>query len=183
MATGRRTLSSAMSFLVRPIDARDLAEVRTELVANWHSPQIWSLGRRHQADELPGFVAEVDGAGMDGAKANGGFAGLITMHFDPGGWQCEVITLSARLPGQGVGAALLAAAEHAARERGCRRIYLTTTNDNTRAIRFYQRCGWRFAMLHKGLIDVVRSLGVDLPATGFDGIPVHDEIEFERWLG
>lgn len=158
---------------IRPIAARDLEEVRAELVANWHSPQIWSLGRRHQADELPGFVAEVETA----------FAGLITMNFDPGGWQCEVITLSARLPGQGVGAALLAAAEQAARERGCRRVYLTTTNDNTRAIRFYQRCGWRFAMLHKGLIDVVRSLGVDLPATGFDGIPVHDEIEFERWLG
>ncbi len=177
-----------MSLLVRPIEARDLADVRAELVANWHSPQIWSLGRRHQADELPGFVAEVDGAeangaGVDGAKGHGGFAGLITMNFDPGGWQCEVITLSARLPGRGVGAALLAAAEQAAREHGCRRIYLTTTNDNTRAIRFYQRRGWRFATLHKGLIDVVRSLGVDLPATGFDGIPVHDEIEFERWLG
>jgi ribosomal protein S18 acetylase RimI-like enzyme len=157
---------------VRPIEPRDLEEVRAELIANWASPQIWSLGRRHQADELAGFVAEIDGL----------FAGLVTINPDPGGWQCEVITLSARVQGRGVGALLLSAAEGAAREAGCQRIYLTTTNDNSHAIRFYQRRGWRFAALHKGIVDAVRARKVDLPLTGFDGIQVRDEIEFERWL-
>jgi ribosomal protein S18 acetylase RimI-like enzyme len=104
------------------------------------------------------------------------------VHLDGGGWQCEVITLSSRRGDHGVGSALLARAEQHAREAGCRRIYLTTTNDNTRAIRFYQRRGWRFAALHRGIVDRVRELKPELPVEGFDGIPIRDEIEFERWL-
>lgn len=158
--------------LVRPVVPTDLGQIRAELEANWSSTQIWSLGRRHDADTLPAYLAEVDGA----------FAGLVTLNLDPGSWQCEVITLSARLKNHGVGAALLEVAEGHARRAGCRRVYLTTTNDNTRAIRFYQRRGWRFAALHKGIVDEVRARGVELPLLGFDGIQVRDEIEFERWL-
>ena len=75
-----------MSLTIRPIGPQDLAEVRAELQTHWHSHEIWSLGRCHRADALPGFVALADGA----------FAGLLTLHMDPGGWQCEVITLSSR---------------------------------------------------------------------------------------
>ncbi len=157
---------------IRPIEARDLPEVERELRSHWGSTEIWSLGHRHQADRLPGFVAEVEGQ----------FAGLVTLHLDGGAWQCEVITLSSRGPDRGVGGALLARAEQYAREAGCRRIYLTTTNDNTRAIRFYQRRGWRFAALHRGIVDRVREWKPELPLEGFDGIPIRDEIEFERWL-
>lgn len=161
-----------MAPLIRPIEPRDLAEVRAELNEHWHSTKIWSLGHCHHADELPGFVAEVGGR----------FAGLVTISANRGDWQCEVITLSSRSPGNGVGAALLRAAEEFARSRGCRRIYLTTTNDNTHAIRFYQRRGWRFSALHKGIVDRVRALQPNLPLLGFDGIQIRDEIEFERWL-
>jgi ribosomal protein S18 acetylase RimI-like enzyme len=158
--------------LVRPIEPRDLDEIRVELRRHWHDTRIWSLGRCHQADALPGFVAEVDGA----------FAGLLTLNMDAGGWQCEVITLSSRGTTPGIGAALLTAAESHARNAGCRRVYLTTTNDNTRAIRFYQRRGWRFAALHKGIVDRVRRLVPDLPLLGHDGIQIRDELEFERWF-
>ena len=161
-----------MSLTVRPIAPSDLAEIRAELHTHWHDTRIWSLGRCHQADALPGFVAEADGA----------FAGLITLNMDPGGWQCEVITLSSRALASGTGAALLAAAETHARTAGCRRIYLTTTNDNSGAIRFYQRQGWQFAALHKGIVDRVRRLVPDLPLLGHDGIQIRDEIEFDRWL-
>jgi ribosomal protein S18 acetylase RimI-like enzyme len=161
-----------MSLGIRPIEPRDLPEVRAELQAHWHSHLIWSLGRCHQADALPGFVAEADGS----------FAGLVTLNMDPGGWQCEVITLSSRARAPGTGAALLAAAERHARAHGCRRIYLTTTNDNTAALRFYQRHGWRLATLHAGIVDRVRKLVPDLPLNGFDGIQIRDEIELERWL-
>jgi len=164
--------STRMTLSVRPIEPRDLPEIRAELHTHWHSNQIWSLGRCHQADALPGFVAEVNGA----------FAGLLTMNMDAGGWQCEVITLSSRGLGAGIGAALLKAAEDNAKAKGCRRIYLTTTNDNSKAIRFYQRQGWRFAALHKGIVDRVRKLIPDLPLLGLDGIQVRDEIEFERWF-
>ncbi len=161
-----------MSLTIRPIEPRDLHDIRAELHAHWHSHEIWSLGRCHQADALPGCVAEVNGA----------FAGCVTLNLDSGAWQCEVITLSCRGVAPGIGSALLAAAEDFARAHGCRRIYLTTTNDNTHAIRFYQRRGWHFAALHKGIVDRVRALKPDLPLLGFDGIQIRDEIEFERWL-
>lgn len=172
--------AARQSPIIRPIEARDLAEVRAELNTHWHSSQIWSLGRGHQADALPGFVAEINGA----------FAGLVTINLDPGAWQCEVITLSSRAANhgaqdgaqRGAGSALLAAAEEFARAHNCGRIYLTTTNDNTHAIRFYQRRGWRFAALHKGNVDRARALIPEIPLLGFDDIQVRDEIEFERWL-
>ena len=161
-----------MSITIRPIQVVDVSEVRRELHKHWHSNEIWSLGRCHHADALPGFVAELDGA----------FAGLVTINIDPGAWQCEVITLSSRLSQHGVGSALLSAAEEFAREHDCGRIYLTTTNDNTHAIRFYQRRGWQFAALHKGIVDRVRTLAPEIPLHGLDGIQVRDEVEFERWL-
>lgn len=167
-----------MSLRIRSIEPRDLSEVRAELESHWHSHQIWSLGRCHQADALPGFVAEA--VAEDGSA--GVFAGLVTLNMDPAAWQCEVITLSSRGKAPGTGAALLAAAERYARERGCKRVYLTTTNDNTAAMRFYQRQGWRLAALHVGIVDRVRKLVPDLPRTGFDEIPIRDEIELERWL-
>ncbi len=158
---------------IRSIEPRDLANVQLELKTHWTSNEIWSLGRRHQADALPGFVAEVDGE----------FAGLITLNMDAGGWQCEVITLSSRALAPSTGAALLAAAEARALAHGCGRIYLTTTNDNSRAIRFYQRQGWRFFALHKGVIDRARALYPHIPLRGLDGIQVRDEIEFEKLIG
>jgi ribosomal protein S18 acetylase RimI-like enzyme len=167
-----RSAAAPSALTIRPIEPRDLDEVRAELQTHWHSHDIWSLGRCHHADALPGYIAEKDGA----------FAGLITLHLDQGNWQCEVVTLSSRRAARGTGAALLAAAEQYAREHGCRRIYLTTTNDNTNAMRFYQRQGWRVAHLHAGIVDRVRTLVPDMPLAGFDGIQIRDEIEFERWL-
>ena len=69
-----------------------------------------------------------------------------------------------------------------ARAAGCQRIYLTTTNDNSNAIRFYQRQGWQFAALHKGNVDRVRVVIPEYPLLGFDGIQIRDELEFELWL-
>lgn len=44
--------------------------------------------------------------------------------------------------GQGVGTALLDAAEHAARRRGCRALRLEVQVDNARAIRLYEHIGY-----------------------------------------
>jgi GNAT superfamily N-acetyltransferase len=157
---------------VRAITERDAAHVREDLLANWGSTQIWSLGRRYDADRLDGFVAEIDGR----------HAGSLTLAVHDGAWQCEVITLASRVERRGVGAALLSAAESRARALGCRRIFLTTTNDNVHAMRFYQRRGWRFSALHAGIVDRVRHYVPTYPLVGLDGIEIHDEIEVERWL-
>jgi ribosomal protein S18 acetylase RimI-like enzyme len=78
---------------------------------------------------------------------------------------------------------LLEAALAAALESGCRVAWLTTTNDNLDALRFYQRRGFRIVGIRPGAIDDARRvLKPQLPATGSYGIPMRDEIDLERDL-
>ena len=161
--------------LTRPIQPADLPFVREALIKHWSDTGIWSSGKRYQADELPGFVAVTE---TDATKP----LGLVTYIIPPGGWQGEVITLSSRREDGGVGTALLRAATDAFRVAGCKRAFLTTTNDNLRALGFYQKRGWKLAVLHKGIVDAARAHGAEIPAMGFNGIPLRDEIELELWL-
>jgi ribosomal protein S18 acetylase RimI-like enzyme len=157
---------------VRPIAPTDLDFVREELSKHWGSAQIWSVGRRIQADELPGFVAELDAAP----------SGLATYEIMPGGFQCELVTISSRVENCGIGAALLATVEAAATSAGCCRMFLSTTNDNLRALGFYQKRGWKLAHLYAGLIDEARKRKPVIPTIGMNGIPLRDEIVLEKWL-
>jgi ribosomal protein S18 acetylase RimI-like enzyme len=62
---------------------------------------------------------------------------------------------------------------------GCRRLWLITTNDNTPAIRFYQRQGMRVVAVHHNAIVDARRIKPEIPEFGVDGQPICDEIEFE----
>ncbi|MBM3139910.1 MAG: GNAT family N-acetyltransferase [Chloroflexi bacterium] len=136
----------------------------------WGSPLLVSRGVIHDARALPGFVAVEDGD----------FAGAVT--YRVAGDECEVVTLDARREGSGAGGRLLDAAIVAARAAGCWRLWLITTNDNTAAIRFYQRRGMRLAALHRDAITASRRLKPEIPEVGLDGVPIRDEIEFELIL-
>ena len=69
-----------------------------------------------------------------------------------------------------------------AKERRCRRVWLVTSNDNLRALRFYQRHGFRLVAVHVGAVDSARTRKPGRPRVGLDGgIPVHDEIEL-AWV-
>jgi hypothetical protein len=46
----------------------------------------------------------------------------------------------------------------------CDRLRLVTTNDNIRALRFYQRRGWRMAALHLDAVDAARKIKPEIPA-------------------
>ena len=71
----------------------------------------------------------------------------------------------------------------AAREAGCRRLWLVTTNDNVDALRFYQRRGFRLTELQAGAVDVSRAtLKPSIPEVGDHGIPIRDELVLERSL-
>ena len=152
----------------------DIEFIRKELVRHWGDVGIWSIGRRYQADQLPGFVAIDDASNTP--------VGLITYAIIDGGYQGEIVTLSSRSENTGVGTALLGAAVEAIRGAGCDRVFLTTTNDNLRAIGFYQKRGWKMAMLHKGFVDEARKRHPVIPLTGMNGIRIRDEIEFELFL-
>ncbi len=81
---------------------------------------------------------------------------------------------------QGIGSALLKAAEGIAQAHHCTRIWLVTTNDNLNALRFYQKRGYRITGVHPDAVTEARKLKPYIPTIGEFGIPLRDEIELEK---
>ncbi|MBN1285233.1 MAG: GNAT family N-acetyltransferase [Anaerolineae bacterium] len=153
-----------------PLEDADRAWAAGLLTERWGSALLVSRGHLWDATTLPGFVAEIDTEP----------AGLVTYRID--GEECEVTSLDSLRAGQGVGAALLEVVHRAARAAGCRRAWLITTNDNTHALRFYQRRGYCLTALYPGAVEHSRRLKPSIPLVGMDGIPLRDEIELSFWL-
>ena len=119
------------------------------------------------ASVLPGFVA------TDGGQA----VGLLT--YDVAHGECEVVAILSTEQGLGIGRALMDAARDHAVAAGCHRLWLITTNDNTRALRFYQRWGMDLCAFHRHGARLSREAKPALPRLGADGIPIEQELEFE----
>jgi hypothetical protein len=66
-----------------------------------------------------------------------------------------------------------------ARAAGSSRIWLVTTNDNLRALRFYQRRGLRIVGVDPGAVDRAREMKPSIPTVAENGIPIRDEIRLE----
>lgn len=165
-------LQRRAAITIRRAGPGDADYIRGELTKHWGSSRIWSIGRAFEADQLPAFIAEHGGCR----------AGLLTYDVNHGAYQCEVVTLSSSVEDVGAATRLLEAAEFEARRAGCTRIFLTTTNDNTKAIGFYQTRGWRLAALHKGNVAEARLRKPEIPLFGHRGIEIRDELELEWWL-
>lgn len=131
---------------------------------------VAALGRLHRPDLLPGLVA------WEAEKR----VGALSFCEETGG--AEVVLLVTDPPGRGAGSALLSALEALGRQRGWERLRLVTTNDDTPALRFYQRRGWDLVALHAGAVDRDRLLKPEIPHRGIDGIPVRHALELERRL-
>lgn len=156
---------------VRAAQPADRAFIRAEAIRHWDCPTIRSRDVPYEVERLPALVAWLAGQRV----------GHLTYSFLDSN-ECEVVTLSATVEDRGVGTALLSAAIDEARRHGCRRVFLTTTNDNLRALRFYQRRGWRLVAVLPGMIDRYRERGKAIPEVGLNDIPLHDEIELEYRL-
>ncbi|MEU5525913.1 GNAT family N-acetyltransferase [Micromonospora chersina] len=159
------------SMQVRPAEASDHADVAALHRREWGGRYVVVHDTRYDLRELPTLVA-VDGAG--------GFAGALVHRLADGG--LEVVSLAATVPGNGAGSALLTAAEAVATAAGADRLWLVTTNDNLRALRFYQRRGLRIVAVDPGAVDRARAVKPSIPYLGEDDIPLHGELRLERRL-
>lgn len=129
-----------------------------------------SRGVRHDLRELPTLVAAEDGE----------IVGLAT--YAAGDGSAEITSLNALRPGRGVGTALLDAVIDVALSHGWRRLWLVTTNDNTHALRFFQRRGWDLVAVHRGAVDDARTVKPEIPDKGNDDIAIRHELELELLL-
>lgn len=154
---------------VRSATSGDTAWAVTIWRERWESEYVISRGVRYNAGELPALIAWVDGER----------AGVATYHFDTRDG-CELVTLDAVQEGIGVGSALMGGVEAVAQETGVERVWLITSNDNTPALRFYQKRGYRMVAIYLDAISEARKLKPEIPRLGLDDIPLQDEIELEK---
>ncbi|WP_280769492.1 GNAT family N-acetyltransferase [Paenibacillus sp. PastH-2] len=95
------------------------------------------------------------------------------------GGECEIVSLDSTLENAGIGTRLIELVIDEAVRLGCSRVWLITSNDNTRAIRFYQKRGFDMVAVHRDAITEARKLKPSIPRVGYNGIPVRHEVEFE----
>lgn len=149
------------------IQNADRPEIADFVERHWHSKMVMSRGRAFYPHEEDGFIERRDGQ----------IVGLLTYRTDADGM--EILTLNALLEGKGIGSSLILDAINKARERKCDRIWLTTTNDNLRAVGFYQRMGFRLVAVNLGVVDEARRIKPQIPELGERGVPIHDELVME----
>jgi len=156
---------------LRPITPEDrewIAEMigtafgSVRLISNEHLIEDASL--------LDGFAAEIDARPIGCALIN-----------EVDG-DTELVALVTVYRGAGVGAALLDAVVERGRRDGWKRLWLVTSNDNTDAIRVYQRAGWDWTEFRRDAITRARATRPEIPELGNHGIPVRHEIHFEAPL-
>ncbi len=157
-------------FEIRPLNEDDRAWVVNLLRERWGSERQVTRGRVYQADEHFGFAA----------TQNDKPVGLLTYKIE--GDQCEITILNSLVEGAGIGSALLDAVSDVAANAKCKRLSVITTNDNTPAVRVYQKWGFLLVAVHRNAVEQARKLKPEIPLTGIDGIPLRDEIELEMPL-
>jgi ribosomal protein S18 acetylase RimI-like enzyme len=113
---------------------------------------------------LPGFVC----------KNNGKIIGLIT--YDIENNECEIVTLDSKINNIGLGTKLINKVIAKAKDQGCKRVWLITTNDNSNAIRFYQKRGFEWVGFYKDAMLESRKIKPEIPEYGNDKIPLKHEI-------
>lgn len=162
----------ASGFEVRELLPSDRPELAQRLIRSWGSTVVVAHGTRYDAADLPGLLAVPTDDTADPL-------GLLTYHAEPDTW--EIVTLDSYRERIGVGGALLAEVEHRAAAAGARQLRLVTTNDNTHALRFYQRRGFELVALRLDAVDEARTTKPEIPHAA-DGISIRHELELVKRL-
>ena len=162
----------------RKVNIMDIVSITAEnrfpidlyIEREWSGPLIVTLGHLYDSRRLPGYAAYIGDQ----------LAGAIL--YRPQEDQIEIAVLFSLIENHGVGTALIKKIINHAAASGCSRIWLVTSNDNTHAIRFYQKFGFSLKEVHINSFDMIRRLKPGLPEHGIDNIPLNHEFEFELFI-
>ena len=153
---------------VRRVSEDDRPWIADVIRAEFVSTRVVSHGRVYDdASTLDGFIVESDGRPVGCA-----------LWYEVDG-DAELVAIATTYRGAGAGTALLDAVVDYARNAGWKRLWLITTNDNTDALRLYQRAGWDWVAWHRDAVSDARALKPELPGAGAHGIPIRHELELE----
>jgi GNAT superfamily N-acetyltransferase len=153
---------------IRPLVDPDREWVRRFIAAHWGGELIVVHDAKYLPHTLAGFLA---------VTSDPEPVGLITYVMENAA--CEIITLNSTIERKGIGSALISAVRDEALRAACSRVWCITTNDNSPALNFYQRTGFRIVRVHHRAVDRARAIKPSIPPIGLGGVPLHDEIELE----
>lgn len=143
------------------------AEVRALMTALWGSTDVALDGKLYDLTASDCLLCEDD-------------VGLLGfLHYDARGEAWEIRALDCPRPGAGAGTALIVEVIKTARTAGAKRLVVVTTNDNTAAMRFYQKRGFVLTDVRFGAVARSRVIKPVIPEKGEDGIPILHEMVFE----
>ncbi len=154
-------------FSVRSPVEGELDWVYARLNETWHGTKMSVHGELIDMTALPILVA---GRGR-------GF--LI---YRVRGLAAEIVAMEASETRRGVGTALLVALGGVLERIGVREIWVTTTNDNLDALRFYQRRGFRLEAVRQDAVVAARLYKPAIPMLGAYDIPIRDEVDLRAAL-
>lgn len=155
---------------VRSLNENDIEWITKFIKEEWGSDRIVTRGKIYKIKKLPKFIA------LKKKKKTG----LLTYNIYNN--ECEIITLNSFEKKIGVGTILIKEVENLALSKKCDRLWVITTNDNTDALCFYQKKGFKICAIHIDSIKESRKLKPELPLIGLNNIEICDEIELEKEL-
>ncbi|MCL2864219.1 MAG: GNAT family N-acetyltransferase [Lachnospiraceae bacterium] len=161
-----KTLDS-QKYEICPIDDDIRRKIQPILDATWGAPYLAINGKLWDSRTMPGFAAVCGNEVL----------GYLLYEFHSG--VCEIMVLESMTQNIGIASTLIERVKQAAKENSINKVIVQTSNDNTHAFRFYQRCGFAIREVRLGAMDAARQIKPSIPLIGEEGIPLRDEIEFE----
>jgi len=157
----------SLDYKIIPVDDVIRTKIQPILEDTWGSPLLAINGKLWDSRAMSGYVAICDSVVL-------GYL-LYEFHDDV----CEIMVLQSVVQNIGIASALIECVKQTAKENNTGKVIVQTTNDNARAIRFYQKRGFTIREIRLGTLEILRRLKPSIPLVGIDGIPLRDEIEFE----
>lgn len=163
-------MSTKSSILIRPTTDADRKWMKAEMKKWWGSELVVVRGEKYYPAELDGFIAEKDDKKV----------GLILLHIEE--TNCEMMSLTTTGEFPGLGEKLIKTVISDLKTKHVNRLSVVTTNDNTNALRFYQKMGFEISDWRKNAIETSRKIKPEIPLLGNYRIPIRDEIELEMTI-
>ena len=160
----------AGGLLMNIVALTDEFREKTERIAagTWGSIHVAAHHELFDLRKMPCFIAVSDNQEV-----------LGYCYYRVSEYACEIMAIESVNPNIGIGSALINAVLAKARNEKCKRVYVNTSNDNTRALRFYQRRGFIMCAVRWNEFDYLRTIKPTIPLIGDDDIPLLHEIELE----
>ncbi len=156
--------------ITRPAEENDRPWMREVMRKWWGSETVIIRKTEYEPAEMAGFIALL----------NGEKVGLVILRYEE--TFCEIMSLTTSGTHPQIGSQLMSSAIESAKKHGARKIIVVTTNDNTNALRFYQKMGFYTHKLRVGIVEESRKMKPQIPLDGNFNIPIRDEIELEMVL-